>query len=313
MEVVKQAQGEGWSLYQGDSAEILQGLPADSVDLAIFSPPFAQLFTYSNSERDLGNVKNDAEFFEHYTYVSRELYRVLKPGRVMGVHSMDLLTTKSTHGVEGLRDFTGGLIRHHQADGFVYRSRVTIDRCPQALAIRHKAKSLLFAQMDRDRGWLAPAFPDYLLIFRKPGENAVPINDASVDREEWIKWARPVYQEQAEDRAEQLGTHAWYDIRETNTLNVAAARGDNDERHMCPLSLDIIERAVRLWSNRGEVVLSPFAGVGSEGVGSLRHGRRFVGVELKESYFNTACNNLREAERQSRELTLFDMIEREAV
>lgn len=251
----------------------------------------------------MGNVRDDAEFLEQYRYVSEQLYRVLKPGRVIAVHAMDLLTTKGTHGVEGLRDFTGALIARHVQDGFVYRSRVTIDRCPQALAIRHKAKSLLFVQMDRDRAWLAPAFPDYLLIFRKPGENKAPVKDDSVSREEWIQWARPVYP--VEDRAEAEGTAAWYDIKETNTLNVTAARENEDERHVCPLSLDIIERAVRLWSNRGEVVLSPFLGIGSEGVGALRHGRRFLGVELKQSYFRTSVANLTQAEHQARQETLF--------
>ena len=647
MNVIDQWHGEGWSLFNGDSAEVLQGLETASIDFAVFSPPFAQLFTYSDSPRDLGNVKDDVEFFRHYRFISCELYRVLKPGRVMAVHCMDLLTTKATHGVEGLRDFSGGLVAHHTADGFVYRSRVTIDRCPQplcdetlvatpsgaarigrlgvgdlvmgangqateiidipfqgeqdvirltfsdgqtvdcgpghlwtvrtskdnkwqtitadeilkkgvlapnghprweipspsameyqecqslpvhprllgailadgnttvrsvtitkdrelvaalplpaghtltempgseraggrtasfrigcpewhrndvltglrtlglegarawekfipnrylmasiedrrellcglmdgdgkistnggviyrttssrlagdverlvrslgfsarvfcheggryeggigrplftvsirlnskwcpftlprkaerwrdtrptprqmivgierlnerrwmtcitvaapdglfvldnfivthnSLAIRHKAKSLLFVQLERDRAWSAPAFPDYLLIFRKPGENAVPVNDASVDREEWIRWARPVYNES--DRADGVGTDAWYDIRETNTLNVSKAKDNRDERHLCPLSLDIIERLVRLYSNRGEVVLSPFAGVGSEGYKALELGRKFIGIELKESYAATAAQNLREAERAAAAPNLF--------
>lgn len=290
MTVIDQSSGASWQLYNGDSAEVLRGLPAASVDFSIYSPPFSSLFTYSNSERDLGNCKDDDEFFAHYAHVSSEIRRVVKPGRLVCVHCMDLLTTKATHGVIGLRDFSGGLIRHHVAQGFVYHGRVTINRDPQGVACRNKSHQLMFATMDRDRSWLSPVFPNYLLIFRIPGENAVRIRDDSLTREEWIQWARPI----------------WDGVRETNTLNVAQARMDADERHVCPLDLDTIDRAVRLWSNKGEVVLSPFAGIGSELYQSVRRGRRAIGVELKPSYYRTACANLREAERLSREKTLFD-------
>jgi DNA modification methylase len=283
-------------LWHGDSAEVLQGLPDASIDLAVYSPPFDSLFTYSPSERDIGNCHDEEEFFRHYAYVTQELYRVMKPGRIICVHCMDLPLTKATHGIEGMRNFSGALVNHHIDQGFVYRSRITIDRCPQQLAIRNKSKSLLFVQMDRDRAWLAPAFPDYLLVFRKPGENAVPVRDDSLTREEWIQWARPI----------------WYNVRETNTLNVQQARADADERHVCPLSLDNIERCVSLYTNRGEIVLDPFNGISSTGVQSLLMGRRYVGVELKQSYFATGVKNLREAERQSHEPTLFDDLEETA-
>lgn len=303
--VVNQASGSNWSLIHGDSAEVLRDLPSASVDFSVFSPPFDSLFTYSPSERDVGNCRSREEFYAQLAYVSREVLRLLKPGRIMAVHSMDLPTTQTTHGVTGLSDFTGGLIAHYREQGFIYHGRVTIDRCPQQLAIRNKAKQLLFVQMDRDRSWLSPAFPDYLLIFRAPGTNAVPIQDQSLTREDWIAWARPVWP--SEDRAEPLGSSIWYDIRETNTLNVRQAREDADERHVCPLNLDVIERAIRLWSNKGEVVLSPFAGIGSEGVGALSLGRKFIGVELKESYYRTAAKNLKEAETSAHTPTLFDL------
>lgn len=303
--VVNQACGEQWHLWHGDSAEVLRELPSHSVDFSVYSPPFDSLFTYTPSTRDVGNCRSRAEFFEQLGYVSREVLRLLRPGRIMAVHSMDLPTTQTTHGVTGLSDFTGGLIAHYRENGFIYHGRVTIDRCPQQLAIRNKAKQLLFVQMDRDRSWLSPAFPDYVLLFRAPGQNAVPITDDSLTREDWIRFARPVWD--CEDRGESIGSSIWYDIRETNTLNVRQAREDADERHVCPLNLDVIDRAVRLWSQKGEVVLSPFAGIGSEGVGSIALERKFIGVELKESYWRTACENLRLAEEKRRTPTLFDL------
>jgi len=304
--VVNQASGENWHLMHADSAEALPDLPSGSIDFSLFSPAFDSLFTYSPSERDLGNCRNREEFYEQLGYTSRQLLRLLKPGRIMAVHSMDLPTTQTTHGVTGLSDFTGGLIRHYLYEGFIYHGRITIDRCPQQLAIRNKAKQLLFVQMDRDRSWLSPAFPDYLLLFRAPGVNEVPIRDDSLTREDWIRFARPVWPSDTDDRGESIGSSVWYDIRETNTLNVRQAREDADERHVCPLNLDVIDRAVRLWCNKGEVVLSPFAGVGSEGVGAIALERKFIGCELKESYFNTAVSNLQRAEEALRTPTLFD-------
>lgn len=289
---VNQWHGEEWALYQGDSSQVLKGLPDASVDLSIYSPPFSSLFCYSPLVEDLGNSRDDAEFFHHYGFISRELMRVLKPGRHICVHVMDLPTTKATHGVIELRDFSGMVVRHHQAEGWHYHGRVTCNTNPQAQAIRTRSKSLLFVQKNKDRSWLRPALPQYILIFRKPGENAVPIKDDDVSNEDWIEWAHPV----------------WMSIRETDTLNVQLARSNEDERHICPLSLDIIERIVRLWSNRGETVLSPFAGIGSEGVVSIEHGRRFLGVELKAEYAKIAARNLAQAERDAHAPTLLDLM-----
>lgn len=291
MNTINQSCGEMWSLYNGDSAEVLKGIPSESVDLSIYSPPFSSLYTYSNSERDMGNCKSDAEFFAHYSYVTKELRRIVKPGRLLCVHCMDLPTTKATSGVIGLKDFTGGLIAHHVSQGFVYHGRITVDRCPQATAIRNKSHQLMFATLDRDRTALSPVYPEYILLFRVPGDNTVPLRDGSVSREEWIQWARAV----------------WYDVKQTNTLNVQAARSDRDERHICALSLDIIERCVKLWSNAGEVVLSPFAGIGSELYQSVLLGRRTIGVELNPNYFKVACKNLMEAERKASAQTLFSV------
>lgn len=293
MNCIAQDTGTNWHLINGDSAEVLKAVNTASVDLCVHSPPFASLFVYSASTRDIGNVRSDEEFFSHYRFVTDELKRVVKPGRMVCVHAMDLPLTKATNGVIGLRDFTGGLIRHYTEGGFIFHGRVTIDRNPQGVACRKKSHSLMFATLERDRSWLSPVLPDYILLFRTPGENKEPIRDDSLSREDWIEWARPI----------------WYGIEETNTLNVKLAREDSDERHLCPMCLDTVERCIRLWSAKGETVLDPFSGLGSTGFVALQHGRRYLGVELKGSYYATSVNNLREAERLAHEPTLFDALD----
>jgi DNA modification methylase len=289
---IDQAHGESWALFNGDSAEVLPGLPAASVDLAVFSPPFALLDPYAASDRDLGNCSSDEQFWEQFGYISRELRRVMKPGRNVCVHVAQIPSQKAKDGVIGLKDFRGDTIRHFQGAGLIYHGEVTIDKDPQAQAIRTKSKGLLFVQMRKDAVWSRPALADYILIFRVPGENAVPIHP-DITNNDWIEWARPI----------------WYGIKETNTLNVAEGRESEDERHIAPLQLGTIERCVRLWSNPGETVLSPFAGIGSEGFVSVKHGRRFVGVELKASYYRAAVRNLQRAEREAKPLDLFSALE----
>lgn len=294
MQVVNQEFGDGWAAYQGDSAEILQGLPSQSVDLSVFSPPFGSLYTYSASERDLGNSRTPEEFWQHFSFISKELLRVMKPGRNICVHVADLSSTKAMHGVTGLIDFSGATIAHFVEAGFVYHGRITIDKNAQAQAIRTHSKALLFVQFRKDSIWSRPALPDYILVFRAPGENAVPVKP-DVTNDEWIQWASP----------------CWYDIRETDTLNAAEARSADDSRHVCPLQLGTIRRCVKLWSNPGETVLSPFMGISSEGVVSLEEGRRFIGAELKPEYFATGVKNLRNAERASGQATLFSLLDDE--
>lgn len=278
--VTDDAEGEGWHLMLGDACERLDEVEPESVDLSIFSPPFASLYTYSPSVRDLGNSSDRDEFLEHFGYVVRGLLTAMKPGRIACVHVQQLSTTKATHGVVGLTDFRGQVIHAFVNDGWIFHGEVTIDKDPQAQAIRTKAHALMFQTLHRDSIGSRPAMADYLLMFRKPGENAVPV-DTDVDNETWIEWARPV----------------WFGIRETDTLNTGVAREEADERHICPLQLPLIERCVRLWSNPDELILSPFAGIGSEGYVALQHGRRFVGIELKPSYWRTACDNLERAAR----------------
>lgn len=282
-------QADQWRLMLGDSCERLAELPDESVDLSICSPPFAQLYNYSPSPRDLSNSHDRDSFFEHYAFVIREQFRLTKPGRIAAIHVQQITMQKVLHGVIGLTDFRGQVIRAFEAAGWIFHGEVTIDKDPQAQAIRTKAQSLLFVTKERDSSMLRPALADYLLLFRKPGENAVPIQ-GDVSNEEWICWARPV----------------WLDIRETNTLNVRVAKEDADERHICPLQLDFIERVIRLWSNHGETVLTPFAGIGSEVYVARRLGRYGMGCELKPSYWRTAVDNLRQLDLELSEATLFD-------
>jgi len=286
--------GKSYRIMLGDSCERLAEIEDGSVDFTVYSPPFASLFTYSPSERDLGNSASTNQFIEHYGFIVDELLRVTKSGRLCAVHVQQIATQKTRDGQIGVSDFRGAVIQRHIDSGWIFHGETTVWKDPQAQAIRTKSMSLLFATLKRDSIMNRPAFADYLLIFRKPGENAVPVRptENGVTHEDWIAWASPV----------------WWGIRESNTLNVQQAREEPDERHICPLQLDLIERAVRLWTNPGELVLSPFAGIGSEGVVSVEQGRRFVGIELKPSYWKVACDNLRQAELEADLPTLFDEV-----
>lgn len=289
LHVMDEAHGEGWTLYNGDSCEVLPELPSASVHLSVFSPPFSSTYTYSPSERDLGNVVDDAQFWRQFAWVSDQLLRVMAPGRLVCVHVANLPTYAVRDGASGRRDFRGDTIRHFVEAGFVYHSEVTIDKNPQAQAIRTHSKGLLFVQLNRDAAAMWQAWADYLLVFRTPGDNPDPVM-TDLTQEEWIEYARPV----------------WSGIRETDVLSTVGSRDNDDERHLCPLQLPIIHRCVRLWSGPGEVVLSPFAGIGSEGVETIKQKRRFVGIELKPSYWRVAVENLRRAEHEVALPTLFD-------
>jgi len=292
--VEEETTGVGWTMKLGDSCERLGELDDRSVDLSIYSPPFSSLYTYSPSPRDIGNCSSIEEFLEHYRFVIREVSRVTKPGRLTVVHIAQVSTTQATHGVIGLTDLRGAVIAAYVGEGWVYHGDITVDKNPQAQAIRTHSKALLFVQMEKDSTWSRPALADYILLFRKPGDNAVPVTpvaNGDVTREDWIRWASP----------------CWYDIRESDTLNAAEGRSEADERHICPLQLPLIDRAIRLWSNPGELVLSPFGGIGSEGVGALRRKRRYIGIELKSSYYATAVANLQRAEYEADLPTMFDL------
>ena len=289
------AQGNNWMLYNGDSSEVLPNLPSNSVDLALFSPPFSSTYTYSPSIRDLGNVGSDEEFWAQFQYITDELLRIVKPGRLVAMHVANLPAYENTHGASGRRDFRGDTIRHFERAGFIYHSEITIDKNPQAQAIRTHSKGLLFVQLQRDSAAMWQAWADYVVVMRTPGKNAEPIA-TELTQEEWIEYARPV----------------WYGIRETDVLGVSQARESDDERHLCPLQLPVIERCVKLWSGKGEVVLSPFAGIGSEGYGAILQNRKFIGVELKPAYFRVAARNLAAAEHGNDQLDLFAALEAES-
>lgn len=305
--ITDDAEGEHWKLMLGDSCERLAELPDDSVDLCVYSPPFASLYTYSPSDRDLGNARSMDEFAEHYRFILDQVLRVVKPGRIIAVHCQQIATQKWRDGVVGLTDFRGDLIRAHTEAGYTFYGEVTIWKNPQAQQIVKKVAVLSFSTLERDSSASRPALGDYLLIFRKPGDNEVPVSP-ECDRVEWTEWAAPIWTTDADPLdgvdAGPFGA-CWFDVRETNTLNTAVAKESADERHICPLQLDLIERVIRLWSNRGELILSPFAGIGSEGHEAVKLGRRFVGCELKPSYWQTAVRNLVSAENERNAGTLF--------
>lgn len=285
--VLDQAEGDGWVLYNGDCVEVIRGIPDASIGFSVYSPPFGNLYIYSDSDRDMGNSANDAEFLEHYTFLARELLRVTKPGRLCAVHCKDLVDYKGSAGRAGLRDFPGDLIRVHEAAGWKYHSRVTVWKCPVNEMTKTKAHGLLYKTLRADSTFSRQGLAEYVLVFRKWADEGDEIDPVTHTKEafplpQWQEWASPV----------------WMDINQMDVLNVAVAKEDGDEKHTCPLQLDLINRCLVLWSNPGDTVLSPFAGVGSEGVGALKAGRRFVGVELKRSYFDRACRYLADATRQ---------------
>jgi superfamily II DNA or RNA helicase len=280
--------GENFAMMLGDSCERLGEIESDTVGLSVYSPPFMSLYTYSPTERDLGNSKREEDFFTQYSFIMRELLRITKPGRLTCVHVAQVPAMLSRDGYIGLKDFRGQTIEAYKAAGWIHHGEVCIDKDPQAQAIRTKAKSLLFTQLRKDSSWSRPALSDFILIFRKPGENDQPIHP-DISNDQWIEWARPI----------------WYGINESDTLQYTTAREDKDERHIAPLQLATIERCVRLWSNPGDLICSPFAGIGSEGYVALKRHRRFVGCELKHSYWHVACRNLKEIEQQSELIDLF--------
>lgn len=284
MDIIKQQSGDNWSLYNGDCVEVVSGLPSQSIDYSIFSPPFASLYTYSNSPRDMGNCRTDAEFFEHFSFLVAELARVMKPGRNVSFHCMQLPTSKERDGYIGLKDFRGELIRCFQQHGFIYASEVVIWKDPVTAMQRTKALGLLHKTVRTNASMCRQGIPDYLITMRSPGEvtDKVTHDPAQYPVDKWQKAASPV----------------WMDIDPSDTLQYRSAREHDDERHICPLQLDVIRRGVDLWTNPGDVVLSPFAGIGSEGFVALEMGRRFIGAELKESYFNQAVQNLANASKQ---------------
>ena len=285
--------GEGFVAYHGDCVDVVRQLPSNSVDFSVYSPPFSGLYIYNDSEADMGNSADDGEFLRHYAYLVQELYRVMRPGRIVAVHCKDLVYYKNQRGKAGLRDFPGMLIRAHEDAGFAFHSRVTIWRDPVREMTKTKAHGLLYKQLRADSSFSRVGLPEYILAFRKWAaedelEDVAPVTKTKDD------FPLPWWQETA--------SPVWMNTRETDVLN--AHRDPQDEKHICPMPLDLTTRATALWSNPGDVVLSPFMGIGSEGYVALKQRRRFVGVELKEAYWRQACRHLANAE--SGAVDLFD-------
>ena len=289
--ITDEDQGAGWRFLLGDSGDRMTELDDESVDLSIYSPPFQSLYTYSDSIRDMGNALDRDDFFAQYAYMIRENLRITKPGRIAAVHVQQVSRRKNTDGYVGMVDFRGDVIRAYEREGWIYWGEVCVDKDPQAQAIRTKAHSLMFATKNRDSTLIRPAFADYALLFKKPGDNAVPVT-GTFSNDEWIAWARPV----------------WLDIHESDTLNVRIAREDADERHLTPLQLDFIERLVRMYSNPDETVFTMFGGVGSELHTAVKMGRRALGIELKASYWRTGCDYLHDLEREMAAPSLLDEV-----
>ncbi len=317
MEILNQKIDDRYAVYNGDCVEVLKGITENSIHYSIFSPPFASLYTYSNSDRDMGNSASDNEFYEHFKYLISELYRVTMPGRLLSFHCMDLPMMKSRDGVIGLKDFPGELIKMFTDAGFIYHSKVTIWKNPLVEATRTKALGLLHKQICKDSSMCRQGLPDYLVTMRKPGENpeliahpegfesyigedepeGAKIEKPQPDAEKYEKKEKynevPVYSHQVWRK---YASPVWMDIRQSNTLNGKSAREEQDERHICPLQLDVIARGINLWTNENDIVLDPFAGIGSSNYVALKMGRRTIGVELKENYYNLALENVEKAD-----------------
>jgi DNA modification methylase/superfamily II DNA or RNA helicase len=284
--------GDKYTAMLGDSCQRLKEIDESSIHLSVYSPPFADLYTYSASELDLGNSRNWGEFFDHYAFIIRELLRVTKPGRVTCVHASDIPAMSIKDGYIGMRDFPGAVISAYEKEGWVFVGRAIVGKNPQAQAIRTKAQALLFATLKKDSSASRPAILDQILIFKKPGDNETPITpveNGEMNNETWIDWAGGI----------------WLGIHESDTLQYTTARAADDEKHICPLQLGTIERCIKLYSNPGETVLTPFMGIGSEAYQAIRFGRRAIGIELKESYYKIAVKNLYDAEQKYKSIDLF--------
>ena len=301
MNILNQEQGENWTLANGDCIEVLNSLPENSIHLSIFSPPYSSLYTYSNSDRDLGNSVNDEQFYEHFSHVVAGLHRVTKPGRIVCVDVMNIPAMKERDGYIGLKDFRGDVIRAFQKVGFIFHSEHCVFKDPLIEATRTKALGLMHKQLCKDSTRSRAGIPQYLLAFRKDGENQEPV--AHIDGlTEFCGENPPIHGNLSHERWRRYASPVWMDINFSNTLNARAARDHEDERHVCPMALDLIERAITLWSNSGDVVFDPFSGVGSTGYQAIKMGRKFVGSELKESYFEQACKNIASAKSSQTDL-----------
>lgn len=326
MMVIDQVITDKYAVYHGDCVEVMRGIPDNSIHYSIFSPPFEGLYVYSNSDRDMGNSKDSEEFRKHYEFLVKEQFRTMMPGRLISIHCMDIPLMKERDGVIGLRDFPAILREMYEDAGFIYHSKVTIWKDPLIEATRTKALGLMHKQLVKDSAMCRQGLPDYLLTMRKPGDNPEPIahpegltyyvgtdepkapkkeptlKDSRIHKNISLSREDPVYSHHVWRR---YASPVWMDIRQTNTLQYQSARDEKDERHIAPLQLDVIERAIQLWSNPGDTVLSPFGGIGSEGYVAVKMGRKSISIELKESYYRQNVRNHEMAATESAQPTLF--------
>lgn len=297
MEVLNQYITDSCAIYNADTIEAIKAIPDESVGLEVYSPPFSSLYTYSNSNRDLGNCKDDNEFFKHFSFLVDDLYRILMPGRIMAVHCMNLPTSKQNDGYIGIKDFRGGLIRLFQEHGFIYHAEVCIWKNPVTAMQRTKALGLLHKQLKKNSCMSRMGIPDYVVFMRKPGENPEPVThtDKSFPVSEWQEYASPIWNE--------YNSPVWWDINQSDTLNARAAKDEESERHICPLQLPVIERVIRMYSNKGDTVFTPFLGIGSEVYQAIKMDRKGIGIELKPAYFDEAVRNIKSLEVEKNQLT----------
>lgn len=305
--VIEQKITDKWSVYHGDCVEVMKGIPSNSIHYSIFSPPFSSLFTYSASIRDMGN-STDEEFYNHFAFFIPELYRVMMPGRLVSIHCSDIPAMKERDGYIGMKDFPGILLTKFEEVGFIYHSKCLIWKDPLLEAVRTKTIGLAHKQIVKDSAMSRNGTPDYIITVRKPGGNPEPIQHKNGFESYIGEKKEPKVRRRKNQKLnkyshfvwQRYASPVWFDIRQTNTLNVQQAREKDDERHICPLQLDVIARCLELWTNPGDIVLSPFAGIGSEGYEAVQRNRKFIGIELKKSYYRTMIHNLKRVEKRRR-------------
>lgn len=299
MKIIDQYSTDRYTLINGDTTEVIRGVPDNSIGLIVYSPPFSSLYTYSNSDRDLGNSRNDDEFFTHFEFIVKEMYRILMPGRIMAVHCMQIPAMKERDGYIGIKDFRGDLIRLFQKCDFIFHGEVTIWKDPVVEMQRTKALGLLHKQLKKDSSKTRMGLPDYIVFMRKPGDNTEPIehNNENFPVDLWQDYASPVWREYA--------SPVWWNINQSDTLNRMFA-DEESERHICPLQLPVIERCLKLYSNEGDTVFTPFMGIGSEVYQSVKMNRKAIGIELKPEYYEQAVMNLRALDNEKNQLTIED-------
>ena len=320
MKVIDQYSTERYTIINADTTEAIKAVPDESVGLIVYSPPFSSLYTYSNSDRDLGNSRNDEEFFTHFEFIVEDLYRILKPGRIMAVHCMQIPAMKERDGYIGIKDFRGDLIRMFQKNGFIYHSEVTVWKDPVVEMQRTKALGLLHKQIKKDSSKSRMGLPDYIVIMRKPGENDDPIShtNETFPVGEWQQVASPVWEVypsdvwwKTKDNPEKIYPHpVWDDINQSDTLNRMFSDAES-EKHIAPLQLGVIERIVKLYSNEDDVVFTPFMGIGSEVYQAVKMNRKGIGIELKREYFLQAKKNMENLDIEKCQMSIFDFMNEE--